>query len=274
MQVNTLMELAAQEAAAAERRTVAEAVWRSSWWKTTRALGGLPTAGVGKELERIAPVLGTSAGWLGKRRMLGGKVTLEDDELLEQVPPRLAIEYTKGERVLDAAGARFLITWEAEDKSLRDLATHLGTAGRSWQNREQLDEREAATQPSVEQIRAALADPEIAREVVAHGPTRANFQGATDSWAREETRETRWAPVPTNFAVTEAIAKVYGDVMRARELMHGVRTHLTDLALDGEQIDQLLARVADVGDEVTLIRDVLHGQVRFAEDMQRMGVHR
>lgn len=267
--------MATEEAAAALRKAVAEGDWRCAWWGTTVGLGALPMNGVGRELARIAPVLGCSPNWLGQRRSLGAKIDPDlDPALRATVPPRLAIEYVRGGRILDAAAASFLVQWESDERSLRELAAELGTAGRSWASKEQLDEREAASRPTVEQIRAALADPETAREVVAHGPTRGNFQSATDSWARANTATTQWAPLPTNVTTTEAMAKVFADVLRARELMHATRAALADLALDGQQLEQLLARVQDVGDEATLVRELLHGQVRFAADMQQLGVQR
>jgi hypothetical protein len=258
-----LMELAAAEAVAAERRTVAEAVWRSKWWETTKAIGALPVNGVGRELERIAPVLHCSTQWLGSRRRVGAKVALDDDALLAQVPPRLAAEWVRAGRALDADGAKFLIGWESDDRSLRELAAELGTAGRSWATKEELDEREAKAKPSVEQIRAALADPEIAREVVAHGPTRAAFQGATDSWAREATQGTRWAPLPPNVTQTDAVSEVVGNLLHARTLLTDARRALADVPLDDELAAGLLDKVEGVAHEVRQLQTILGGHKAF-----------
>lgn len=264
--------MAADEAAAALRKSVAEADWRCAWWTTTVGLGALPINGVGRELERIAPVLGSSTRWLSQRRSLGSKIDADlDPELRASVPPRLAIEYVRAGRVLDTAAANFLVQWESDERSLRELAAELGQAGRSWANKEQLDEREAASRPTVEQIRAALADPETAREVVAHGPTRGNFQTATDTWARENTASTHWAPLPTNTVTTEAIAGVRSGLLRARLLAHEARSALEDIALDPEQSAAVLELVSGLGAEVTLLRDHLTAQSAFAAEVAALG---
>jgi hypothetical protein len=266
-----LLELATAEKAAAERRSVAEAVWRSKWWQTTVAIGELPINGVGKQLEAIAPVLGVSTSYLASRRRLGAKIALQDEELLGKVPPRLAIEYVKADRRLDVEGALFLIRWESDERSLRELATELGTAGRSWATREQLDEREAAAKPTVEQIRAALADPETAREVVAHGPTRAAFQGATDHWARETTSGTHWTPPPTNAVHDDRLAQLTGDLMRARELVAEAHRLSADLPFDDEVATGTIQRLEAVIAEAVAMRDSLARHVTFSGQLEQLG---
>lgn len=264
--------MAADEAAAALRKSVAEADWRCAWWTTTVGLGALPINGVGRELERIAPVLGSSTRWLSQRRSLGSKIDADlDPELRASVPPRLAIEYVRAGRVLDTAAANFLVQWESDERSLRELAAELGQAGRSWANKEQLDEREAASRPTVEQIRAALADPETAREVVAHGPTRAAFQGATDTWARETTSHTQWTPPPTNVVHDDRLAQMTGDLLRARELVAEARRISNDLPLDQEVADGAIANLEAVIAEATSMRDALNRHLSFSGELAKLG---
>jgi hypothetical protein len=278
--VTNVMKLAAAEAAAASRRSVAEAAWRSAWWDMTEALADMTDVEWRTRGAVLADVLGVSTSYLGSRRRASTFIAEEsrDTDLLRRTPPRLAIEWTyRGKRRLDAAACEHLIAWEAGERSLRELANELGTAGRSWASKEELDRREAEAigeatgatngQASIAAIRAALADPDIAREVAAHGPSAAAIQTAHDQLARELTAHTRWQPTPTNVTTTNQIGMLTANLLRARELVVEVRRALPDLPLEDTLITGLMQAADQVVVEAALVRDALRDQARFAADL-------
>lgn len=272
--VRDVMALAADEAAAASRRTVAEAAWRQAWWETTEALADMTDVEWRTRATRLAEVLGCSTSWLGSRRRTGEFLAedVRDTDTLRRTPPRLAMEWTtRAKRRLDADGCGYLIDWEAEDKSLRALAGELGTAGRSWASKEELDRREAerppVTPPSIAQIRAALADPEIAREAVAHGPTAAAIQRAHDEHARSVTADRRFTPLPTNVTQTDRIGNIGAQFSLAEVALGYVARHLADVPMDAETTEGFLARLDRVTARCDLIRRALTGSATLDADL-------
>lgn len=174
-------EAAAAERAAEQTRKQAEATWRAAWWETTLALAEPDRKGeVSRVLDEAAVILGQSRGYLLSRRETGRDfVDLEVDEI-KMLPPRLAIAWSKEHgKPIDAEAAGMLRQADQDGTSLREFIANLGAVPPSTGA-----ERFERPKPTVEQVREAMADPVVRREVMADPDTR---QAASDAITEQYT---------------------------------------------------------------------------------------
>lgn len=276
--------LARAEKAAEQASSQAATAFGKAWWETGLALAGCPNHMIGTVYEEILPILGQTRKYVGERRSLAQLVAPEviESGAVYDLPPRLCLEWMRVQgrnSSIDPRIASDLIRYEKEGVSLRELRGILGSENPpSWHSK---DEREAAMEGirkqaySPEQLRAAMRNPDVRREVVrnvgedralardlamngkATGSIRdARREAIRDRLAKDNLHPGRRDP---DFDTPIELATALAELVKSRISVKAAYRAITDTPMTAEVRESLMGAIAPLEDAIEALRRRVEG---------------